>query len=224
MVFSFLSGFTNNDFQPQGQNAEGGVKYIKPQTACICTLNIGYSESAQKGTPAINVNFTNEAGETNQEVLYITEGGFNITKQRIASIADHAGKKEALIQATNRAFKTAQEWVDTVATVLDNVQVGVAFKGEEYVNSKAETKTKAIYWYSFAPTQDAVEVAVKYIAANPEKALKRLPTQDTTASFGATPFDVNKVDPFAANPFADSGTPEPVGAGMVLDANGKPLF
>ena len=218
----FLSGFTANDFQTN-QGGDNGVKYIKPQTASICKLAIGYQESSQKGTPAIVLTFTNETGETNTNTLYITEGGFNITKQTVARIAEHANLKEALISYTNKTFATAQDWVNCVAGVLDNAQVGVAFKGEEYVNSNSEVKTKAVMWYTFTATPEAVDAAVKYIAANPDKAVKRLPTQATTDTF--TPgINVNAIDPFASNPLANATTGVAVADGVVRDAQGNVLF
>lgn len=224
MTTLFLSGFNASDFQTN-QNS-GGTQYIKPGTASICNVSVAYAESAQKKTPAIEMNFKNEAGEVNTETLYITEGGFNITKQFVARLADNAGLKDALVAGTNTTFKTAQDWVTAIANVLNGANVGVAFKGKEYVNSQSEVKTKAIYWYSFAATPEAVEAAKKYIADHPEKAVEKLPTQATTTDFSATtPFDVNKVDPFAANPFATSGTPPALaGDGMVRDANGNVLF
>lgn len=218
----FLSGFTANDFQTNNQGGEN-VKYIKPQTASICNVAVGYQESSQKGTPAIVLTFTNDAGETNTTTLYITEGGFNITKQTVARIAENAGLKETLIQATNKTFATAQDWVNCVAGVLDNAQVGVAFKGEEYVNSNSEVKTKAVLWYTFAATPEAVDTAVKYIAANPDKAVKKLPTQATSDTF--TPgINMNAIDPFAANPLANATSGVAVQDGTVRDAQGNVLF
>lgn len=227
MTTLFLSGFQASDFQTN-QNSGNSTQYIKPGTASICNVSVGYAESVQKKTPAIEIHFKNEAGEVNTETLYITEGGFNITKQFVARLADNAGLKDALVAGTNSAFKTAQDWVTAIANVLNGANVGVAFKGKEYVNSQSEVKTKAIFWYSFAATPEAVEAAKKYIADHPEKAVEKLPTQATATDFSAAPFDVNKVDPFATNPFVASGTPPVVnlatGDGMVRDAQGNVLF
>lgn len=202
---NFLKGFSDADFNQQ-QNGGTGVQYIKAPSAHVVTLNLEYVTSGQKGTPGFKVTFTNADGATANDSRWITENGFAITKQFVAKVAEEAGLKEALKDATNKQFSNEKEWVETIASVLNGAQVGIAFRGREYVNDKAEVKVATEYWYAFAPT--ALEAAMTYVTTHTDKNIVRLPQTATTADFSATakdpfaipaPSSAPAVDPFAVD-------------------------
>jgi len=222
---NFLKGFTVADFVTTNG---GGKNYIKPGCYLV-TLEGKFGRSAQKGTPYIEFIYTNEAGEINEHTNYITDKTFaNLTKT-VASLALNAGKKDALISATQKAFKDEQDWVETVSSVLNGSTVAVAFLTEEYVNKDAEVKTKSTFWFS-SPSSELVSMQ-EYVAKNPNKAIKKVNDGNVVAASA----DAFAIPPKVVDPFAVPTTPavDPFGvatevsvdpSGVLLDANGKLLF
>ena len=197
---NFLRGFSESDFKQNEGQGGSGVNYIKAPSAHVVTLAVKYAESNNKKTPGLEITFTNAEGAVVQDNNWITPNSFSVVLGTISKIALEAGVKEQLIAATNKRFVNEEDWVNSVASVINGISVAAAFKAVEYMNDKGETKNRSEFW--FANSSDNLESVQSYVTSNSDKATVQLKQKATTQDFGAMP---PESIPPAFDPFATSG-------------------
>lgn len=221
-----LKGFEDIIVESRQGGGEGNnyKKYIPGPSVQEVTLEMSYTV-AKTGTPGYILTHTNEAGEVYEERQYISANNFDDVRKNLGKLAGNIGILDALKATSKSSYKDLEDWVNSAATAFNGAPCVCAYKGEEKVLDNEKTVVNAKFW--FANAAGSLESVKSYFDKNPDKHLVKLATQPTENSFVAptTAFDVNKVDPFAANPFVASGTPPALsGDGMVRDANGNILF